>query len=111
VCSARLVRFVFMVLAVESTDCYLGPTGCAHVPFPSVGRSHRRQRAPARACLPVGGPLARPSRFDVVRGQSSRRNAEMKASWGTSTRPMDFIFFFPSFCFSRSLRLRLMSPP
>ena len=35
----------------------------------------------------------------------------MKASWGTSTRPMDFIRFLPSFCFSSSLRLRVMSPP
>ena len=43
--------------------------------------------------------------------QSSRRRAEMKASWGTSTRPMDFIFFLPSFWRSRSLRLRVMSPP
>ena len=34
-----------------------------------------------------------------------------KASWGISTRPMRFMRFFPSFCFSRSLRLRLMSPP
>ena len=43
--------------------------------------------------------------------QSSRRSAETKASWGTSTLPMFFIFFFPSFCFSRSLRFRVMSPP
>ena len=35
----------------------------------------------------------------------------MKASWGTSTLPMFFMRFFPSFCFSRSLRLRVMSPP
>ena len=43
--------------------------------------------------------------------QSSSLSAETKASWGTSTRPMFFIFFFPSFCFSSSLRLRVMSPP
>ncbi len=42
---------------------------------------------------------------------SPRRRAEMNASWGTSTRPMFFIRFFPSFCFSSSLRLRVMSPP
>ena len=35
----------------------------------------------------------------------------MKASWGTSTRPMAFMRFLPSFCFSSSLRLRVMSPP
>ena len=34
-----------------------------------------------------------------------------KASLGTSTLPMSFIFFLPSFCFSSSLRLRVMSPP
>ncbi len=38
-------------------------------------------------------------------------SAEMNASWGTSTRPTIFIRFLPSFCFSSSLRLRLMSPP
>ena len=43
--------------------------------------------------------------------QSSRRSAETKASWGTSTLPMFFIFFFPSFCFSRSFRFLVMSPP
>ena len=43
--------------------------------------------------------------------QSSRRRAAMKTSPGTSTRPIVFIFFLPSFCFSSSLRLRVMSPP
>jgi len=33
------------------------------------------------------------------------------ASWGISTRPMRFMRFLPSFCFSSSLRLRVMSPP
>ena len=37
--------------------------------------------------------------------------AAMKASCGTSTDPMDFMRFLPSFCFSSSLRLRVMSPP
>ncbi len=41
----------------------------------------------------------------------SEESAAMKASWGTSTRPTIFIRFLPSFCFSSSLRLRLMSPP
>ena len=41
----------------------------------------------------------------------SRRNAETKASLGTSTRPMAFIRFLPSFCRSSSLRFRVMSPP
>jgi len=34
-----------------------------------------------------------------------------KASCGISTRPTFFIRFLPSFCFSSSLRLRVMSPP
>ena len=38
-------------------------------------------------------------------------NAATKASCGTSTRPIVFIRFLPSFCFSSSLRLRVMSPP
>ena len=38
-------------------------------------------------------------------------SAAMKASWGTSTRPTIFIRFLPSFCFSSSLRLRVISPP
>jgi hypothetical protein len=43
--------------------------------------------------------------------EPSEDRAAMKASWGTSTRPTIFIRFLPSFCFSRSLRLRVMSPP
>ncbi len=38
---------------------------------------------------------------------STARNA----SCGISTLPTCFMRFFPSFCFSRSLRLREMSPP
>ena len=34
-----------------------------------------------------------------------------KASCGISTEPTCFMRFLPSFCFSSSLRLRLMSPP
>lgn len=42
---------------------------------------------------------------------ASEESAAMKASCGTSTEPMLFMRFLPSFCFSRSLRLREMSPP
>ena len=38
-------------------------------------------------------------------------SAATNASWGTSTRPICFMRFFPSFWRSRSLRLREMSPP
>ncbi len=38
-------------------------------------------------------------------------STSMKASWGIFTVPIAFIRFLPSFCFSRSLRLRVMSPP
>jgi hypothetical protein len=42
---------------------------------------------------------------------ASDDSAATKASCGTSTRPIVFIRFLPSFCFSSSLRLRVMSPP
>jgi hypothetical protein len=38
-------------------------------------------------------------------------NTEMNASCGMFTLPMAFMRFLPSFCFSQSLRLRVMSPP
>src|SRR3954463_11868270 len=38
-------------------------------------------------------------------------STSMKASWGMLTLPKAFMRFLPSFCFSRSLRLRVMSPP
>src|SRR6185437_10696388 len=39
------------------------------------------------------------------------RRAAMKASWGMLTLPYSRIRFFPSFCFSSSLRFRVASPP
>jgi|SRR6516164_9765752 len=42
---------------------------------------------------------------------SLTRSTARKASCGMSTRPMRFMRFFPSFCFSNSFRLRVMSPP
>ncbi len=38
-------------------------------------------------------------------------NTARNASCGISTEPICFMRFLPSFCFSRSLRLREMSPP
>jgi len=43
--------------------------------------------------------------------QSSVSSTLMNAAWGISTLPIIFIRFFPSFCFSSSLRLRDTSPP
>ena len=51
---------------------------------------------------------------DAVRLLHSSQSSEstaMKASWGISTEPTRFIRFLPSFCFSSSFRLRVMSPP
>ena len=42
---------------------------------------------------------------------SSTLRTAMKASCGISTVPNCFMRFLPSFCFSRSLRLREISPP
>ena len=74
-----------------------------------------------------GGALLRPSTADfpttakpkppyflpvpLMSLESEVDSAAMKASCGTSTRPTIFIRFLPSFCFSSSLRLRVMSPP
>ena len=77
-------------LALKSTECQ---------------GSWRRGPAPGGESQPAGVPAR------AARQSSPRRSAEMKASWGTSTRPMVFIRFLPSFCRSSSLRLRVMSPP
>jgi len=56
-------------------------------------------------------PLAELGYFLAGSTASPVDSAAMKASCGTSTRPTIFIRFLPSFCFSSSLRLRVMSPP
>ena len=57
----------------------------------------------------AAGPGKSP-RFGENQSSSSLSTA-MKASLGSSTEPMRRIFFLPSFCFSSSFFLRLMSPP
>ncbi len=47
----------------------------------------------------------------LVATYSSSLRTAMNASWGISTLPTRFMRFLPSFCFSSSLRLRVMSPP
>ncbi len=47
----------------------------------------------------------------IVARYASIFKAARKALWGISTLPNWRMRFLPSFCFSSSLRLRLMSPP
>ena len=61
--------------------------------------------------VPSPDPAPLSASGEISAGQSSSLSAETNASWGTSTRPIDFIRFLPSFCFSNSLCLRVMSPP
>ena len=49
--------------------------------------------------------------FSYLPPSSPTLRAARKASWGSSTLPMRFMRFLPSFCFSRSFLLRVMSPP
>ena len=94
----------------------------------------RRGRAASTATRPSTGRLSMPLRPDAAAGDVEQLQADdadgedapghffpagsaeldsaaTKASCGTSTRPTIFIRFLPSFCFSSSLRLRVMSPP
>ena len=59
------------------------------------------------AALALGAHLERHQLFCPWPMLSTARNA----SCGTSTAPTCFIRFLPAFCFSSSLRLRVMSPP
>ena len=72
-------------------------------------------RATVRHCQQVGAGDAdrgdEPGGHFLEAVDSLVESAATKASWGTSTRPTIFIRFLPSFCFSSSFRLRVMSPP
>ena len=90
---------------------------CIHVPMletssPAKNSRALRCRSERNICEPaITLQSGAPRLSQRVHVQSSSLRAEMKTSPGTSTRPIDFIFFLPSFCFSSSLRLRVMSPP
>lgn len=73
-------------------------------PIDDLGHGRTRHRYRDEGRLHGHGYLAAGAESPVER-------AAMNASWGTSTRPTIFMRFLPSFCFSSSLRLRLMSPP
>lgn len=87
------------------------------VGVPDVLVATRQTAVPAREGHDVSSQrlLRRPQRiihtYFFALSPASLDSARIKASWGTSTRPTIFIRFLPSFCFSKSLRLRLMSPP
>ncbi len=80
---------------------------------------HQQQRKIAfdHARVPgpcVGGESRQDHRSDRTHDglhQSCTCKMARKASWGTSTEPICFMRFLPAFCFSRSLRFRVMSPP
>ena len=72
--------------------------------FWSLPQSRLRSTAPSSE----GAKVDR--KFCLYQSLSSLRTA-MKASVGTCTVPRFRIFFLPSFCFSSSFFLRVMSPP
>ena len=99
----------------EQKPCIASPSGASsHSSSRSVARPGSRSSQPAQSG-PSGAALLQPGRQDHFLGFSAAppvvESAAMNASWGTSTRPTIFIRFLPSFCFSSSLRLRVMSPP
>ena len=65
----------------------------------------RRIKAGRKLCGPIDTVHV------VIAHSSSTLRTARNASCGTSTEPMFLMRFLPSFCFSRSLRLREMSPP
>ena len=64
--------------------------------------------------LPQTRNLSRPKSgqvFDSEQRHSSNLRTARNASVGSCTLPRERIFFLPSFCFSSSFFLRLISPP
>ena len=93
-----------IVLSAASRARSAGPGGNARPVRPA------RSSAPRWNASSGPGRQRFQTRCGVLRGQLVLRTL-MKASEGIETLPNCFIFFLPSFCLSRSLRLRVMSPP
>ena len=82
------------------------------VAMPSTVAVQAARSAHALAAARVGrSARIRFAYFLALSPPASVDSAATNASCGTSTRPMVFIRFLPSFCFSSSLRLRVISPP
>ena len=118
--SSRFANSLRIVAEETSTACEAAtrsdPTGCAVWMYSSTTALRIAAFRSSNTVLMLAvGPRSSGARLRDLdnhhRTQSPSLRAETKASWGTSTRPMDFIFFLPSFCFSSSFLLRVMSPP
>ena len=107
----------------DDADGDLPPVGYAELATKARPRSLLEHRACLRRCTgdsndgrscshsSLSSSVSRASRSSADAGYSSRRRAATNASCGTSTRPICFMRFLPSFWRSSSLRLREMSPP
>src|SRR5690606_183017 len=88
----------------------LGPCGPGGAPAQTGG-------ARARGGMPAGRAHVQPdsmihaTAWNSAGAQPSSLSTARNASCGSSTLPTAFMRRFPSFCFSRSLRFRVMSPP
>jgi hypothetical protein len=114
---------------IPVTEHFLSPGAAGAGAFLLPGIIRFRPYLPDKRCGLLRDDRIARSRAEVkgrvhlIRGQetlcglcvenysSPTRRTARKASCGISTRPMRFMRFLPSFCFSRSLRLRVMSPP
>ncbi len=99
---------------------HLADGGAAH---PGITRcavancaQEKADRSHGQGILPVRphrheSSTARWRRGAATSNPQSIRRALINVSGGMSTLPIDFMRFLPAFCFSSSLRLRVMSPP
>ena len=102
-CRARKARLASLI---EGGGMAVGHDGGS---FPRL--CHCEEGAARRGDPFSGGQKRnRPRRFLFYQSLSSLSTA-IKASVGTCTVPRFRIFFLPSFCFSSSFFLRVMSPP